>query len=314
MEVDALPATELRFRAMGSDCHLMVVGDPGGVLKTTRNRILALEQLWSRFIPTSEVSLLNTSQGFPVLVSDDTLELVEKAIEAKRLTEGRFDATILGDLIRAGYDRSFEDIAAGAAGVSHLFRGPITVVGPTVVLATDTGFDPGGIGKGLAADIAAREAIADGAAGVSINLGGDVRVAGQAPYPDGWSIAIEHPGLPEPLVTVGLVSGAVATSTRLLRRWTQGDASRHHLIDPATGLSADTDLTLVSVLASEAWRAEVYAKACLLAGSTDWLEPIAGTGLEAVAVTATGSILSTRGLADFTEFIPIQLTQLEKEQ
>jgi len=297
---------------MGSDCHVITVDDPGGVLDATRERVLDLEQRWSRFIPSSEVSALNSSQGVPVLVSDETLELVQKAIEAQQLTGGRFDATVLGDVIRAGYDRSFEDVGSGSGGFSDLFRGPITVVGPTVLLNPGTGIDPGGIGKGLAADIAAREAIRAGAAGVSVNLGGDVRVVGAAAYPDGWSIAIEHPELTEPLVTVGLVSGAVATSTRLLRRWTHQGVDRHHLIDPFTGLSADTDLTFVSVLASETWLAEVYAKACLLAGSTSWLEILSGTGLQALALCEDGTVLFTPGFADFTNSIPSQLSNIEQ--
>jgi thiamine biosynthesis lipoprotein len=310
MAADRAPATtELRFRAMGSECHLIVVGGDPTAADTARSRIGMLEQRWSRFIPTSEVSALNRSQGVPLLVSADTQELVSRAIEAKGLTGGRFDATVLGALIRAGYDRPFEELPANPNGISDLFLGSMNVFGPTVVLAPGTGFDPGGIGKGLAADMVTAEMIAAGARGVCINLGGDVRVDGESPDGKGWPVAIEHPDVTEPLTTLGISAGAAATSTRLVRKWKSNGEDRHHLIDPSTGLPAATDLTLVSVVAACAWQAEVSAKACLLAGSHGWLELISGTGMEALAVAADGTVHSTPGLTRFTDFIPTHLTR-----
>lgn len=250
--------------------------------------------------------MLNTSPGVPVIVSDDTKQLIEHAIEAKHLTDGRFDATILGDVIRAGYDRSFDRLGGNPHGSSDLSRGSICVLGPTVTIAPGTGFDPGGIGKGLAADMIAQEVIAAGGAGVCVNLGGDVRVEGAAPYNGGWTIGIEYPGFREPFVTLGLSSGAVATSTRLLRRWTADGETRHHLIDPTTGRSAESRLTLVSVVASTAWQAEVFAKACLIDGSLDLVE---GTGMDGLAVTEDGTVLSTPGLSLFTGPIPVSIKQ-----
>jgi len=46
-----------------------------------------------------------------------------------------------------------------------------------------------------------------------------------------------------------------------------GDQVRHHLIDPRTGAPSDTDVSLATVVAGEAWMAEVLAKAVVLAGS-----------------------------------------------
>jgi thiamine biosynthesis lipoprotein len=54
-----------------------------------------------------------------------------------------------------------------------------------------------------------------------------------------------------------------ATSGTGGRRWGE---RLHHLIDPRTGLPANTDLTEVSVLASTGAEAEVLAKTALLLG------------------------------------------------
>ncbi len=60
----------------------------------------------------SEISRLNERAGVPVLVSQDTYQLIERAVEGWRLTEGRFDPTLLHEVRAAGYDRSFELIGS----------------------------------------------------------------------------------------------------------------------------------------------------------------------------------------------------------
>jgi len=91
-----MPAAETRFRAMGSDVHLLVVGGPPSLPAVARELVDELERRWSRFRPTSEISLLNDLAGTPVRVSAPTIELVERALEGARITEGRYDPTVLG--------------------------------------------------------------------------------------------------------------------------------------------------------------------------------------------------------------------------
>jgi thiamine biosynthesis lipoprotein len=95
---------------MGSDAHLIIVGGDDDTLIRAIARIEELESRWSRFRPDSEVSALNAVPGRPVPVSADTRLLVARAVEAWRLTGGSFDPTLLDDLLRVGYDRSFEQL------------------------------------------------------------------------------------------------------------------------------------------------------------------------------------------------------------
>jgi FAD:protein FMN transferase len=287
---------------MGSVAHLIVVGGPPRLIDHAIRRVDDLERRWSRFLPDSEVSQLNRWAGIPVALSPDTITLVEHAMVAWRLSGGAFDPTVLGAVIRAGYDRSFEHLGATPdAGHSVLGLGAdaIAVNGETVTLPSGTGFDPGGIGKGLAADMVCNEMISAGAEGICVNLGGDVRVAGTGPDGDCWTVAVEAPGSDQPLALLGLTEGAVATSTTLLRRWQVDGERRHHLIDPQTGLPSDTDLTLASVIAGQAWMAEVLAKAVLLAGSAHPFDIVGRTGAEALAVDHHGYTHSTEHLSDF---------------
>lgn len=310
----------LRFRAMGTDAEVIVVcsgwGNPLRLALRAQRRIDELERRWSRFLPDSEISELNRRAGEWVRVSDDTVELVRLAVEAWRLSGGSVDPTVLGSVIRAGYDRSFESIGSGPAPVSSWLLpgcGDIEIDGNAVRLPAGTGFDPGGFGKGLAADkvateMMATEMMAAGADGVCVNLGGDLRVIGQAPQGDGWTVAVEHPWLEAPLINIGLSGGAVATSTTLRRRWRIDGEERHHLIDPGTGLPSDTDLTLVTVVTGTAWMAEVLAKAVLLRGAAHPFDLIGGLGAVALAVDDTGRIVTSDGFDAFVGAAPLPET------
>lgn len=307
-----MPAAErLAFRVMGSDATVIVVGGRPGLAGTARERLDDLESLWSRFRPTSEVCRLNESSGRRTGVSGETIHLVSTALEAWRLTAGAYDPTVLGDVLRAGYTVSFELLASGAPhpapAATELRRGAAGIrvdpVAQTVQLPIGVGFDPGGIGKGLAADLVVAELMAAGASGACVNVGGDLRVAGAAPdgVPgDGWSIGVEDPFTGTDAAVLGVGNGGVATSSRLRRRWTAADGElAHHLIDPRTGQPADTGLAAVTVVAAEAWQAEMLAKAVFLVGATSGAVLLDDFGAAGLMIADDGSSLTTSNLAPF---------------
>jgi thiamine biosynthesis lipoprotein len=295
---------ELRFRAMGTDVHVLVNG-PADLLQVARDRVEELERRWSRFRPDSEISRLNALAGSPMAVSPETLGLVGRALEGARVTGGRYDPTVLGDVLRAGYDRSFEELGNGhgAGGGSPLGRGWARVIvdpaGSSVTLPAGVGLDPGGIGKGYAADLVVEELRAAGAAGVLVNLGGDLRADGPAPGGGSWVVAIGHPLRPGPAATVTLDRGAVATSGRVRRAWGPAGGRRHHLIDPATGAPADTGLAAVTVLAARGWQAEVLAKAAFLGGLDRGRGLLTVAGADGLLVDDRGGLHPTGGFGRF---------------
>jgi thiamine biosynthesis lipoprotein len=292
---------ELRFRAMGSDVHVLVNG-PAALLQVARDRVEELERRWSRFRADSEISRLNALAGSPMAVSPETLGLVGRALEGARVTGGRYDPTVLGDLLRAGYDRTFEEVGA-AGGGSPLGRGWSRVVvdaaGSSVTLPAGVGLDPGGIGKGYAADLVVSELRAAGATGVCVNLGGDLRAEGRAPGGASWVVGIGHPLRPGRAATVVLRHGAVATSSRVRRAWGPAGDRRHHLIDPATGRPADTGLAAVTVLAARGWQAEVLAKAAFLGGLDRGRALLAAAGADGLLVDDHGALHPSGGFGRF---------------
>jgi thiamine biosynthesis lipoprotein len=243
-------------------------------------------------------------------VSNETIRLVSTAVEAWFLTEGSYDPTVLGDVLRAGYTVSFERLPAMTTGPlarSQLRIGAgsirIDAADRTVELPLGVGFDPGGIGKGLAADIVVDELMAAGAEGACVNVGGDLRVRGAPPDSvpgSGWAIGIESPVTAESLAVLGVADGGVATSSPLRRRWmAAGGKPSHHLIDPRTGQPAGTGLAAVSVVAAQAWQAEMLSKAVFVNGATVGAALLDRFGAAGLFVTDDGSILTTTNLFAF---------------
>jgi len=290
---------------MGSDARVYVVGGHSALLARARSRVEELEARWSRFLPTSEVSQLNAADGEPRVVSRETFELVTRGVDAWRLTAGRCDPTVLGDVLRAGYTTSFDERPAVAAPAeTALTRGcagiGLDAATRTVQLPRGTGFDPGGIGKGLAADLVVAELLAAGADGACVNLGGDVRVAGTPPAAS-WAIAVEHPTRPEPVAVVHLRGGAVATSSRLRRCWATHDGTAHHLIDPVSGRPTEVSVAAATAIAATGWQAEALAKAAFLAGLPAGAALLEELGAAGLLVDDDGAVLTNPSFGVFAD-------------
>lgn len=299
------------FRVMGSDAHVILVDAPDGSLQRAHDRLAELERHWSRFLPDSELSKLNARPGRPVMVSSDTFDLIRIAIEAWRITGGAFDPTVHAAMRSLGYDRDLAAVRADPTPLDAAEPDPGAtpgcdgiVVDPVVRMVTlppGVTLDLGGVGKGYAADLLVRELTASGAAGVCVNVGGDLRVAGASPDPRGWSVALDVDDFGPAAVdrVLLLEAGGIATSTRLRRTWTHGDATVHHLLDPRTGRSAASDVATVIVIAGDAWRAEVLAKAAFLAGPDDGPALLERNGVTGVVVTDAGEWRAAAGFDDF---------------
>lgn len=286
------------FRAMGTDVELVV---ESAYERRARLGLLAaeaevhrLERLLSRFLPDSELSRLNRRGALEC--SPDLLHVTGLALAARERTHGRVDPTVHDAVVAAGYDRTFEELASDRP--LDCERAPRC--GGTVrvdwercriELGRGVRLDLGGIAKGYAAEQAC-DILAE-AGPCLANVGGDVAVRG---LPSGapWPIGVETP---DGTLSVALTAGGLATSGRDRRRWRRGDSEVHHLIDPATGRPAETDLVRVTAVAPDAVQAEALAKSLLLAGRDAALAEARAAPTPCVLLDETGAVHLGGGLA-----------------
>jgi thiamine biosynthesis lipoprotein len=259
-----------QFRAMGCRSSAVVEtarGDAERLAELSMIRIARLEACWSPFLPDSDISRINAAGGAAVAVRAATLTLLQAMAEASRVTAGAYDPTVPYSTERSNAPCGWlERVSIDAA--------------TRVVQADGVQLDPGGIGKGLAADLVVAAAVDDGAIAAVVSLGGDVRLAAPAGLRHVVEIAAPDGG--RVLDRIVVADGAVATSG--LRR---GD-----VVDPRSGAVVDgRGVVQVSVLAGTGAAGESLTKEVLVRGEAV-LDRLDDAGIGVLAVRGDGSLAS----------------------
>jgi thiamine biosynthesis lipoprotein len=290
---------------MGSDLHIIAVDASAEMLADVVAMLDHLERCWSRFIPSSDISRINTARVSRLAVDDSTMTLLAAMVEGHRLTDGRFDPRVLPALLEEGYVASRFDssrrteLPDRSGPVPPLDQLELDPLAGMVTVPTGLALDPGGIGKGLAGDLAVARLLELGANGALVSIGGDLAMAGVAVTEEGWLVQVEHPDSADEVVcTLAVSDGGVATSSTRSRRWMLDGRERHHQIDAVTSLPSTTDLASVTVIARCGWHAEVHATAALATGSSGVLAYLADHGLEGIAIDTSGNVVVSPALAD----------------
>lgn len=307
-------AREHHGRVMGTDLHVVAVGDPdatAAAVVRAAARLELLEARWSRFRPTSELTRAAAGAGAWHDVSADTVALVGAILSAHARTGGRCDGTGGAAIAAAGYDR---DLAARRAAGPAPDRAPVPFPGPAAVeldterrrlrLAPGCVLDAGAVGKGLAADLVTAELLSGpgavaGLDGLLVSVGGDLVAAGRGPG-GVWGVDVDLAAdLPDDLaaearpsrVRWSLTAGAVATSSSRRRTWTTASGTSHHVLDPATGAPAAAPPALVSVHAGTGWWAEAAATALMLLPADERAGWARDAEVAAVIVARDGAVV-----------------------
>jgi FAD:protein FMN transferase len=289
--------TELAFPAMGTSVRLL--GSPGAPLHQARCLIEDLEARLTRFDPHSELSVLNADPGVTLPASPTLRSAVRSAIAGAAATNGLVDPTLLGAVVRAGYDRSLvghprADLAealaaapeprpAAASTAADWRRVHVDDAAGTITRPPGLRLDLGGSAKGLAADLATELLAPHGPC--AADLGGDLRVHGT------HEVLVPNPVTGRLADVLELDDDAVATSGIDKRLWWDA-AGRpaHHLLDPATQRPAWTGVLSATAKAPTAALAEALAKAAVLAGPNAGRRMLSRFG--GLLITTQGAVLS----------------------
>jgi len=266
--------------AMGTVVTAHVVGGSGGADDREATTMRALdwfdrvERTCSRFDPETELARLGRQPGESVPVSDILFETVRFALAVAEESGGAFDPTVGHALASAGFNREYRTghtIASSSGGGGDYRDIHLDEHEKTITLDRPVSLDFGGVAKGFAVDLAARELRNDGFENFVIDAGGDLYVAGHNANDEPWSVGIRHPRAEGGIIETLRVSDVgLCTSgdyERLASRSTNA-AVTHHLVDPRTHHSAG-ELASVTVLAPGAMIADALSTAVFVLGPVD---------------------------------------------
>jgi thiamine biosynthesis lipoprotein len=270
------------FACFGSTCAALVIGDGDAgcaqdAVAMVRRTLLGWHERFSRFLPDSELSRLNSDPRWQLPVSALMARFADAVRTAASISGGLVDATLLGAIEHAGYRGELAAplalaqalalapprTAAGAAPVARWRELRVDRVAGTLTRPPGLKLDSGGLAKGLFADVLGETLTSH--AGFAVNCAGDLLLGGSsAPR---RSVRVQSPFDERILHTFELAAGGVATSGIGRRSWLQrSGAPAHHLLDPASGRPAFTGVVQATALAPSALAAEIRAKAALLSG------------------------------------------------
>ncbi len=274
-------------------------------INSAEAEIVRLEKIMSRYMPESDINLINQFSGIkPVKVCDEVHRVLSYANELSKICDGLFDVTIgpLVDLWNYKHASGVPDEAdirriLQLVDYSDLLLNPCT---KTAELGRQgQSIDLGGIGKGFASDRIIEIFKCYDIASAFTNIGGNVSTLGNKPDGTLWMVGIRHPRQESCLLGAVPAAGrSVVTSGDYERYFIDREGiRRHHILSPVTGYPAEAGLISVTVISDSAMLADALSTLVFVAG----MERGAGfikrfPGSEAIMVDEHQQIYITHGL------------------
>ncbi len=286
--------TIVEIRAIGTN--------PEDAIAKAFAEIARVEQLFSRYLPSSDVSKINEQAGEWVTVSHETIKVIEQGITYGIATNGAFDITI-GSLVTLwGFGTSTQRVPSQAELDITIalvdFRAvEVNHNSNQVRIPEGSMLDLGGIAKGYAVDQAAQVLRANRISKGLINAGGDIATIGTRPDGNPWRVGIQDArDTTAVLAVVPLTNSTVVTSGDYQRFFVEDNVNFHHIIDPKTGYPARGVIS-VTVVADTALVGDIFSTAIFVLGNDQGQALVEATsGLEAIIVDEAGEIWTSSGL------------------
>ncbi|MFQ5602469.1 MAG: FAD:protein FMN transferase [bacterium] len=244
--------------------------------------LLQVNQQMSTYLPDSEISQFNRSEGSDwFAISSDFARVLTAALEIAKKSNGAFDPTV-GPLVNlwgfgpehlAALIPSDEEIRKKKALTGYE---KIAVrAEPPAVRKTLPGVycDLSAIAKGFGVDRVAEYLETSGITNYMVEIGGEVRVKGRGPTGQMWRIGVESPDDPSGLqMVLHLKDNALATSGDYFNYFEKDGVRYSHTIDPRTGKPIMHKLASVTVLHKSCMLADGFATAINVLGPVDGFE------------------------------------------
>jgi thiamine biosynthesis lipoprotein len=285
-------------KAMGTDYAISIICDSKKMANNAsliaRQQITNYEKQFSRFIKTSELSLLNLKKR--AVVSSTFFKVTKKAFELFKETKGIFNPLV--QVSRLGYNKNFSDLQDDQNledETDYNIDFSTTILDQysrLIYLQEGQKLDFGGFLKGYLAELIAKQIMASNIeiTGVIVNLGGDVYTQGLDANNNLFTFSIYNPILDNNETTVELFNQGLATSGTYKRSWLHKNKKVHHILDES-GLQNPINQTVsATVIHTDGARAEAYSKVFLSMEHEQALKLLNNPNIKFITINNSGLI------------------------
>lgn len=289
--------------AMDTVMTLTAYGDHAGeALDAAKSEIERLDALFSISSESGDIYALNRDHKADF--QEDSLALLNRALEVSASTDGIFDCTIEPVMEAWGFTtqnyRVPEENALNEL-LSHVDYRQVQVDGNTVSIPDDVQIDLGGIAKGFTSDRMMQVFADSGVTSGIISLGGNVQALGLKPDGSRWRVAVQDPENSEDnFAVVEIEDEAVITSGGYQRYFEQDGTTYHHIIDPRTGYPADSGIISSTIISHDGTLADGLSTSLFIMGVDDALDywRAHSDEFDAILMDENGTVYVTDGIAD----------------
>lgn len=268
------------------------------------SEVKRIENLISDWIPTTQISLVNQNAGIaPVKVDLEVFELVKRAKNISKLTDGAFDISYASMDKIWKFDGSMKEMPS-----AENIKKSVEKVGyeniilnekDTTIFLKNQGMKLGlgGIGQGYIADKIKVLLQENGCASGLVNISGDINTWGKQPNGQNWTVGIVNPlNKNKVFATFPLYDSAVETSGSYEKYVTFNGKRYSHIIDPRTGYPA-SGIVSVSVFAKQTELADALATGIFVLGIEVGLELVNQLkGIGCIIVDEKGAIHASKNI------------------
>ena len=260
-----------------------------------------LSAIYSQYDPNSEFSILvKTPQGKTQSISEELAETLDVCKKWHTSSGGAFNPAVAQfsaaweHAVKTGIIPDQTKISTDLQAISRP-HWRIDKVAGRVRRTSSNPLSLNAIAKGVILDKVAAKVLnsSTNIKGLMLNIGGDIRVAGEITV----NVEIANPGHDAigstNLSSIILKKGAVATSGSTERYYDVAGRSFSHIIDPRSGQPVDETIS-ATVLAQDARTADVVATICGVLSTAESIRFVNSiSGVECLIKTATGIVATS---------------------
>lgn len=258
----------------------------------------------------SELMRVNRNAGIaPIVVAPDLFELIKLGKHYSEDVSTPFNIAI-GPLVKT-WRIGFQEATVPS---QEVINEKLALVDPTQIILNEQQhsvflsqkgmeIDLGSIAKGYFADQVMQKLTEAGVDNGYISLGGNVLTIGHSPNNpnNAWNVGIQNPlSQRGDVIRIVPLQGMSMVTSGINERFFESNGQRyHHLLDGKTGMPISTDIASLTIVSKKSVDGEIWSTAGFLPStsqSISYLNTI--EGIEAIAVSIDGDVLTTNGLVD----------------
>ena len=268
------------------------------------DKIEELENLLSVTKEGSDIQQINHADGEAVYVSEDTISILNTAIQVGKETQGALDITLYPVLKEWGFTTEEYRIPKKERLqelLSYVDYRQIKIQGMQVFVPKGMALDCGALAKGYTSDRILEILKENSVTSALINLGGNVHMLGTKPDGSLWRIGIRNPFEETgEMCILSAADCAVITSGNYERYFIGEDGEQYwHILDASDGYPADNGLVSVTIIGESGVFCDALSTAFFVAGMEEavayWRDK---QNFEMVLVTTEKKIYITEGIKD----------------